>query len=141
MTENVKKTQLTAIAAIRECLESGRKSDIVCLLIPSATRHNKPIGAQKQAIWAGQALDLFGEIFTGATAFQHLKGIFCLRDGSAPMYDDPIMVQPLAYRADVENEKYLLKLAQFVQNMGSETDQHSVGVILNNWFINIEIGA
>ena len=141
MTPKFNPDDYPEIKEIRDRLLDGQSSDVVALLIPSKTRRNKDLGEDAQQMWAGQALDLFGDLYTGATAFQHMKGIYKPRDGSKPMFDDPIMVQALAKRADVEDAGHLDRLALFIRNMGEQTDQHTVGLIINNWFIEVGIGG
>ncbi|MGE5607723.1 MAG: hypothetical protein ACM359_00570 [Bacillota bacterium] len=122
---------------IVERLRFGRPHENLCLFVPSHTRDGKEL--ESQAEWATKALKLFGDLFGGATAFKHLEGIFKPDDADA-MYDSPIMVQTLTPKERVENEKSLRKLGEFCRMMGTETDQHSVGLVVNNYFINIRIG-
>ena len=47
-------------------LLSGERQDLLILIVPSHDRHEKPLRNQDE--WANAALDLFGELYGGATA-------------------------------------------------------------------------
>lgn len=124
------------IQAILARLRGGKPSEVVALFVPSHDRKNAPVPNQKQ--WADAALAMFGELFEGATAFQHLRGVY-QPEGEKALFDDPIMIQTLTARKNVEDEAKLLHFAQFCRRMGRNTNQAAVGVIVNNYFIDIRI--
>jgi hypothetical protein len=74
-----------------------------------------------------------GKLYGGATGFPNLRGIWRDDEGGGKLLDDePIMIQSLAKRADVENEEKLEELAQFLKLMGKKTKQGAVAVVFNN---------
>lgn len=71
-------------------LLSGQRQDLVILIVPSHDRHEKPLASQDE--WANAALDLFGELYGGATAFQAFQGVYKADDGRL-LRDRPILVE------------------------------------------------
>lgn len=126
------------IKAIRDRLAGGVPDDLVLLFVPSRTRDEKDISEGTQQTWADKALDLFGRLYEGGTGFGHLHGIYQPR-GSPPQYDRPIMIQSLVKRADLESAAHLKELATFCRAMGEKLNQNSVGLVVNDVFINILI--
>jgi hypothetical protein len=55
-------------------LSSGRKRVLVVLFIPSVERDGT--SAIDQALWVDSALQMFGRVYGGATAFPKAKGIW-----------------------------------------------------------------
>lgn len=127
------------IVSILERLRGGKPHEVLLLFVPSHDRREKKLPQADIEIWAGLALTLFGKLFTGATAFQNLKGIYQPKGASRPLYDDPIMIQTLTARENVESEESLFELSDFCHNMGKKLNQVSVGVVVNNFFIDIQI--
>jgi hypothetical protein len=125
------------IGAILARLKGGRPHEVVILFVPSHDRNQKEL--TDRDIWANQALELFGKLFTGATAFQNLSGIYQPKRDLRPLYDQPIMIQTLTATENVENEENLLELAEFCRNMGRKTNQAGIGLVVNNFFIDIQI--
>jgi hypothetical protein len=74
-----------------------------------------------------------GKLYGGATGFNKLVGIW--RDdenGGQLLTDEPIMIQSLARRADVEDPAKISELAKFLKRMGKKTNQGAVAVVFNN---------
>src|SRR2546430_13858700 len=94
----------------------------VILFIPSHDRKKKPL--QDQHLWASQAMDLFGQLYTGATAFRALDGVFL--DNGTLLHDQPIMIESYADRSSVEDPARLGQLVAFARRMGRETRQAAV---------------
>jgi hypothetical protein len=112
-------------------LRFGLADDCVIVFVPSHARDKSRL--KDQAEWASQALDLMGTLYGGATAFRELCGIW--RDdenGGQLLTDNPIMIQSLAKREDVEDQAKLGELATFLKRMGKTTKQGAVGVVFNN---------
>lgn len=112
-------------------LRFGRGDDTVIVFIPSHQRDKTRL--KDQDVWASQALDLMGKLYGGATGFPNLRGIW--RDdeaGGELLHDEPIMIQSLAKRADVENAEKLEQLAQFLKLMGKKTKQGAIAVVFND---------
>lgn len=132
-----KKKNRAEIKAVEDRLAGGDASDTVCIFIPSETRKKKRIEDQEQ--WAESALRLFGQLFDGATAFLNLRGVYHPDDLPEPLFDDPIMVQSLADRSKISNTDNLIKLSDFCHYMGKELNQESIGLIINDRYIDIPI--
>ncbi|MBI5763559.1 MAG: hypothetical protein HZA51_08560 [Planctomycetes bacterium] len=101
----------------------------VVIAIPSHDRNDEPIKDQDQ--WASSALELFGTMFHGATAFSTHCGIFRDENGEL-LRDKPIIVESLATREEIENRDNLKRLAAFAQQMAEGADQKSVFVSIDN---------
>src|SRR5687768_8442770 len=87
---------------LRHKLRFGKSDDTIIVFIPSHQRDKTPI--KDQDVWASQALELMGKLFSGATAFTNLRGIWRDDEDGGKLLDDaPIMIQSLAKRADVED--------------------------------------
>ena len=116
---------------LRQRLRFGRGGDTVILFIPSHARDKTRINDQDA--WASRALDLMGKLYGGATGFPNLRGIWRDdEDGGKLLDDEPIMIQSLAKRADVENPEKLEELAQFLKLMGKKTKQAAIAVVFND---------
>jgi len=112
-------------------LRFGRGDDTVIVFIPSHSRDKARL--PNQDVWATEAFNLFGKLFGGATGFPNLKGIW--RDdenGGELLVDEPIMIQSLVKRADVEKPANILELAGFLKRMGKRTKQGAVAIIFND---------
>ena len=125
------------IQAIRDRLNGKKPSEVIILFIPSHDRHEKELNDRD--IWAQNALALFGKLFHGATAFEHLQGVYQPDKDSKPLYDNPIMVQSLTPTECIADEDNQFELAEFCRNMGRRTNQASIGLVVNNFFIDITI--
>src|SRR5437660_2909398 len=77
-------------------LRYGSPQVLVILIIPSHDR--KKVRLNDQHLWASQAMDLFGQMYTGATAFQALDGVFLDDDGVTLLHDKPILVESYVER-------------------------------------------
>jgi hypothetical protein len=75
----------------RPMLGGGRKSVLAVLFVPSVERDGTtPIDQQH---WVDAALEMFGRVFGGATAYPKAKGIWRDDDrGGALVMDEPIVV-------------------------------------------------
>lgn len=112
-------------------LRFGLADDCVIVFVPSHARDKSQL--KDQAEWASQALDLMGKLYGGATGFSQLCGIWRDDENDGQLLtDNPIMIQSLAKRADVEDEKKISELAAFLKRMGKTTKQGAVAVVFNN---------
>jgi hypothetical protein len=87
----VAKKRTKTLAKRRRILSSGGKRVLVVLFIPSVERDGTSI--IDQAFWVDAALEMFGRVFGGATAFPKAKGIW--RDderGGALVKDEPVVL-------------------------------------------------
>jgi hypothetical protein len=118
-------------------INGGKPSEMIAIFVPSKDRKDKEI--LDKAIWEKAALDLFGKLFTGATSFTNLSGIYQPKREGRPLYDNPTMVQSLTATENIMDEADLLELAEFCHHMGERTNQASIGVVINNKFVDIPI--
>ena len=115
-------------------LRFGQPDDQVILFIPSHDKSDPPKRLTDQDIWASQGLDLFGQLYGGATALRAVQGVWKEEtDGHGRLlYDSPIMIQSLAQRADVEDQRKLRLLLDFAKRMGQATNQACVAISIND---------
>lgn len=112
-------------------LRFGLADDCVILFIPSRARDKSRLN--DQAEWASQALELMGRLYGGATGYKALCGIWRDDENGGQLLDDePIMIQSLAKRQDVEDHVKIGELANFLKRMGKKTKQGAVAVVFNN---------
>ena len=112
-------------------LREGIRQDLVILIIPSHDRENKPISDQE--FWAEAAMDLFADLYRGATALETFKGVYKSSDGTI-LYDKPIMIESYVDRSDLEDPTKLAELLRFIKRMGKKTKQAAVGLVINSVF-------
>ena len=112
-------------------LLSGERQDVVILIVPSHDRHEKRLPTQDE--WANAALDVFGELYGGATAFQAFQGVYKADDGRL-LRDRPILIECYAERAALEDRVRLAEMLAFAKRMGREMRQEAVALIINDAF-------
>jgi hypothetical protein len=99
----------------------------VVLFVPSVERDGAtPIN---QPRWVDSALEMFGRVFGGATAYPKAKGIW--RDderAGALVKDEPVAIQ------DARN---LAELGSFCRKMGREARQGEVGLVVGDEYFAI----
>jgi hypothetical protein len=120
------------VQRILKDIESGDRKSLVILFIPSHTKKENEIAAQDQ--WADAALDLFAELYDGATAFNTYAGIYRDKVRNKDLKDKPILVECYAARSQVIDVAKLTQLVEFMKRMGRETDQVAVAVVIENTF-------
>lgn len=72
-----------------------------------------------QEQWVDSALEMFGRIFGGATAYPKARGVW--RDderGGALVKDEPVVVHCYTTPADIEDSRHLAELGSFCWRMG-----------------------
>ncbi|HEY1361296.1 MAG TPA: hypothetical protein VGF60_03565 [Xanthobacteraceae bacterium] len=114
----------------------GHRRVLVVLFIPSVERDG--ITPIDQAQWVNSALEMFGRVFGGATAFPKAKGIW--RDderGGTLVKDEPVVMHCYTTRADIEDDRKLSELAKFCRMMGREARQGEVGLVIGDEYIAI----
>ena len=126
-----KPTPPSEVEKIISVINSAERQDLVILISPSRDKDDVPL--KDQEMWAGQAMDLFGDLFGGATAFQALQGIYKDTDGKV-YHDKPILIESYVERRKLVNEASLNELLAFVQRMGREARQKAVALIINDVF-------
>ena len=119
-----------------QIFRSGRKRVLVVLFIPSVERDGElPID---QPVWVDAALEMFGRVFGGATAFPKAKGIW--RDderGGTLVRDEPIVVHCYTTPLDIEDDRNLAALGDFCRKLGRETRQGEVGLVVGDEYFAI----
>jgi hypothetical protein len=120
----------------RSRLTGGRKRVLVVLFIPSVERDGTtPIDQDR---WVDAALEMFGRVFGGATAYPKAKGIWRddERDG-ALVKDEPVVVHCYTTPADVEDSRNLAELGRFCRTMGMDARQGEVGLVIGDEYFAI----
>lgn len=120
----------------RPVLGGGRKRVLVVLFVPSVQRDG--VTAIDQAHWVDGALEMFGRVFGGATAYPRARGIW--RDderGGALVKDEPVVVHCYTTPADIEDSTNLAELGSFCRKMGRETYQGEVGLVIGDEYFAI----
>src|SRR5438034_11119376 len=96
----------------RLVLSGGRRRVLVVLFVPSVERDG--VTTIDQQRWVDGALEMFGRVFGGATAYPKAKGIW--RDderGGALVKDEPVVVHSYTTRVDIEDPRNLAELGAF----------------------------
>src|SRR5262249_9571522 len=94
-------------------------------------KKDKPL--KDQEVWAGAAMDLFADLYRGATAFQTFQGIYKDNDGEVHR-DNPILIESYVERSRLVDAATLQQLVAFAKRMGRETRQKAVALIINDVF-------
>ena len=117
-------------------LGGGRKSVLAVLFVPSVERDGTtPIDQQH---WVDAALEMFGRVFGGATAYPKAKGIWRDDDrGGALVMDEPIVVHCYTTPVDIEDSKNLAQLGRFCRTLGRETHQGEIGLVVGDEYFAI----
>jgi hypothetical protein len=118
-------------------LENGLKRSLLILFVPSVERDGQTQVPQDK--WVDAALAVLGRLFGGATAYPRARGVW--RDderGGALVVDEPVVVHCYADPGDVRDETKLAELGRFCRQMGRETNQGEVGVVVDNEYFAIK---
>jgi len=113
-------------------IETGKQQVLAILFIPSHDRDEKEL--KTRDLWADTALDLFAELFGGATAFDTFAGIYRDKVRGKDLKDKPILVESYTDIERVRNPDALTHLVSFMKRLGKETKQAAVAVVINNVF-------
>lgn len=117
-------------------LKGGRKRVLVVLFVPSVERDGRtPI---EQDRWVDAALEMFGRVFGGATAYPKANGIWRddERDGVL-VRDEPVVVHCYTTPADIEEPGNLGELGSFCRTMGRDARQGEVGLVIGDEYFAI----
>lgn len=120
----------------RPALAGGRKRVLVVLFVPSVQRDGAT--AIDQTHWVNEALEMFGRVFGGATAYPRARGIW--RDderGGALVKDDPVVVHCYTTPADIEDSMNLAELGRLCRKMGRDAHQGEVGLVIGDEYFAI----
>jgi hypothetical protein len=120
----------------RRILSGGRKRVLVVLFVPSVERDGAaPID---QSRWVDAALEMFGRVFGGATAYPKAKGIW--RDderAGALVKDEPVVVHCYTTPVAIQDARNLAELGSFCRKMGREARQGEVGLVVGDEYFSI----
>lgn len=112
---------------------STAQSTLLVLFIPSRDRFDQPMD---QDHWVGQALEMLGTHFNGATAFPQGRGVW--RDdaqGGKLLYDEPIVIH--CYTSEQALEQQAGPLRAFLHRLGTEGRQGAVGFVIDRDYLEI----
>ena len=104
------------------------------LFVPSVERDGTT--RIDQVYWANQALETFGHLFGGATAFPKAEGVW--RDderGGVLIYDQPVIVHCYVREENLspsQDADPLTALGAFCRRLGHEAGQGEVGLVIDN---------
>ena len=110
-----------------------KQSTLLVLFIPSKDRFDEDID---QARWVDEALAMLGKLFHGATAFPQGQGVW--RDdaqGGILLFDNPVIIQ--CYTSDDLLETHGHELRAFLVQMGKETKQGAIGLVIDRDYLEI----
>ena len=84
----------------------------------------------------GEALDTFGRLFGGATAFPRARDVW--RDderGGALVKDEPVVIHCYTTPADIADSGRLSQLGSFCRRMGREAHQGEIGLVIGDEYL------
>lgn len=112
-----------------------RESTLLVLFIPSRDRDERPIDQER---WVTAALELLGRQFGGATAFPQGRGVWRDdRSGGRLVFGEPVIVN--CYTGEAALEAGAEALRSFLIEMGTQTAQGAVGLVIDRDYLEIEI--
>ena len=115
-------------------LQVSRKAVLVVLFVPSVQRDGNT--AIDQEYWVDAALETFGQLFGGATAFPRAKGVWRddERDGVL-VKDEPVVFHCYTTPADVVDSARLGQLGSFCRRMGRDANQGEIGLVIGDEYL------
>ena len=123
--------------SLHESLGAGPPAGVeaVTLFIPSVDRDG---GAIEQSYWVEAALETFGRLFRGATAFPPGRGVWRDDDnGGELVYDDTQMVTSWVARDILTDPAVLNDLKNFLWKMGRQANQGEIGIVIDGTYFGI----
>jgi hypothetical protein len=125
---------MAKLSITRQFAATKAESTLLVLFIPSVDRLQHPID---QKTWIDQALEVLGTQFGGATAFPKARGVW--RDdaqGGRLVFDQPVVIQ--CYTNAKALEERAPALREFLVQMGEETNQGAVGLVIDRDYLEIQ---
>ncbi len=104
---------------------------LLVLFIPSVDRFEQPID---QETWVDRALNFLGSAFGGATAFPKAKGVMTT-EPTKLVFDEPVIIN--CYTSEKLIEEQADELRTFLLEMGTETQQGAVGLVIDRDYLEI----
>ena len=135
MFSNPKGVQSGMAKAKRPLKADKRESTLLVLFIPSRDRDERAIDQER---WVTAALEFLGRQFGGATAFPQGRGVW--RDdrrGGRLVFDEPVIVN--CYTSEAALEAGADELRAFLVEMGTQTAQGAVGLVIDRDYLEIEL--
>ena len=109
----------------------ARKSVLVVLFVPSVERDG--VTPVDQDYWVDAALETFGTVFGGATAYPRAKGIWRDDERSGHLVrDEPVVIHCYTTPERIEDEDALFELGSFCRRLGREASQGEVGLVVGD---------
>ncbi|HEX7602599.1 MAG TPA: hypothetical protein VF316_13375 [Polyangiaceae bacterium] len=108
---------------------AGGKRVLVVLFIPSVERDGEtPVDQDR---WTMAALEIFGRVYGGATAYPKARGVWRddEREGTL-VFDEPVVLHAYVTAKDVQARTKLKRIAAFCRRMGRETSQGEIGLVI-----------
>ncbi|MDP6361138.1 MAG: hypothetical protein QF473_38855 [Planctomycetota bacterium] len=106
---------------------------LLVLFIPSVDRYEQPVD---QEIWVERALEFLGSTFGGATAFPKAKGVWRDDDRDKELvFDEPVIINCYTSEELIEDQAH--ELRAFLMEMGTETPQGAVGLVIDRDYLEI----
>lgn len=102
---------------------------LIVLWIPSADRDGEDLPDQDK--WSTAALDLFAELYGGATAMPPADGIWRDEDRGKVIRESPILIHCYVTEEQAHDRKAQGKLGAFCRKMGKETRQGEVVLLID----------
>lgn len=121
---------------LKSWFQQGRKTVLVVLFIPSKERDG--VTDVNQDYWVNEALEMFGRVFGGATAYPRAKGVW--RDDEMQgklVMDEPVVFHCYTTHEDIHDDDKLDQLGIFCRRLGREAKQGEVGLIVGNEYLAI----
>src|SRR3990172_1237721 len=114
----------------------ARKSVLVVLFVPSVERDG--VTPVDQDYWVDAALETFGTVFGGATAYPRAKGIWRDDERSGHLVrDEPVVIHCYTTPERIEDEDALAELGSFCRRLGREASQGEVGLVVGDEYFAI----
>ena len=91
-----------------------------------------------QQHWVDAALEMFGRVFGGATAYPKAKGVW--RDderGGTLVTDEPVVIHCYTTPRAIQASASLAELGGFCRRMGREARQGEVGLVIGDEYFAI----
>ena len=120
------------------CIGSSNLKHVLAISSPVGLWNLVKATSVDQDRWVREALEMFGRIFGGATAYPRAKGVW--RDDErkgALVFDEPVVIHCYTSLEDIEDDSKLAELGAFCRRMGREAKQGEVGLIIAGEYIAI----
>ena len=115
-------------------LQVSRKAILVVLFVPSVERDG--ITLVNQDYWVEEALETFGRLYGGATAFPRARGVW--RDdemGGVLIKDEPVVIHCYTTPEEIADPDRLSWLGHFCRRMGREAHQGEIGLVIGDEYL------